>query len=140
MVLLLIFLLIFICIILAGQFSRTANRRIRPHRRVRDNSRSAIMDQNSIIGITPTNEPWLHNNAHIPPSDTDNIVSHDSTLGDYVHDLTLADVDSSVNTGSIDSGSIWDSGISTDSSSGSDSGGFSGDGGDAGGGGAGGDW
>jgi uncharacterized membrane protein YgcG len=140
MILFLIFLLIFICILLAGHFSRTANRRIQLHRRVRDNSRNAIMDQNSIIPIAPTNELWLHDNAHIPPSDTDNIVSHDSTSGDYVHDLTLASVDSSVNTGSIDSGSIWDSGSSTDSSSGSDFGGFSGDGGDAGGGGAGGDW
>jgi uncharacterized membrane protein YgcG len=140
MVLLLIFLFIFIVILLVGQFSRPSNRRVREHRRIRGNRRNAQMDQDSMLPPTPTNEWWLHNNSHIPPSHTDNIISGDSTSGNYAHDLPVAAVDSSVNTGSIDSGSSWDSGGSIDSGGGSDFGGFSGGGGDAGGGGAGGEW
>jgi uncharacterized membrane protein YgcG len=140
MILLLIFLLIFIVILLVGQFSRPTNRKIRNHRRIRDNTGSAQTDQSLMPPLTHTNEWWLHSNTHIPLSHTDNIVPSDSTSGNHAHELPVVIVDSSVNTSSIDTGSSWDSGGSIDSSSGSDFGGFSGGGGDAGGGGAGGEW
>jgi uncharacterized membrane protein YgcG len=128
MILLLIFLVIFIVILLVGQFSRPANRRVKNHKRIRDNRRTAEADQSSMLLTIPTNEWWLHSNLHIPPGSTDHTVANDSASGNYVHDLPVAGVDSSVNSGG------------TDFSSGNDFGGFSGGGGDAGGGGAGGNW
>ena len=122
-----IFLLIFVVIVLVGQFSRPANRKIRSHRRIRGKRRTARTGQNSTPSITPANDWWLHSNPHITPSHTDNIVP-DGTSGNYAHDLTATGVESSGNTGGADF------------SGGSDFGGFSGGGGDAGGGGAGADW
>ena len=128
MALILIFLVIFIVILLVGQFSRPTNIRVQNRRRIRDSRINAQMSQSPTPLPTPAHDWWIHSPLNTPPSHTDHIVSNHNAPSSDVPHSPVSGVDNSVNTGG------------TDFSGGSDWGGFSGGGGDAGGGGSGGTW